>query len=225
VENAVKKIVVFLLIILVITGCSNKPKIWDTMIKKMEWKKGEPICIIAMPYAVNTDYKPGEGFLALSKANWRIFLEGMERELKQHLEGHKHGYNITIRKAVDSDRPTKECGDGKSKNYGGGVPGERNYEECLTTWAEKILTDSQKEDFCPPNSNIALMGAQLYGYKNEPIEIRTMIKKLGKETKVEVGSSLKSSSEFLQAAKDKKIDEMGRLAGKELSELLERVVK
>jgi hypothetical protein len=221
VENVVKKNVVFLFLILAITGCSNKPKIWE-IANEMEWKRAE-ICVIAMPYAVNTDDK--EGFLALSKTNWRIFLQKMEGELKQHIQGHKLGYNITIRKAVDSDRPTKECGDGESKNYGGGVPGERNYEECLTTWAEKILTGSQKEDFCPPNSNIALMGAQLYGYKNEPIEIRTMIKKLGKETKVEVGSSLKSSSEFLQAAKDKKIDEMGRLAGKELSELLERVVK
>jgi hypothetical protein len=224
VENAVKKIVVFLLIILVITGCSNKPKIWDTMINKMEWKKGEPICIIAMPYAVNTDYKPGEGFLALSKANWRRFLEGMERELKQHLEGHKHGYNITIRKAAESYRPTKECGDGDDEGYGGGVSGDMNfYEGCLTTWAKNILT--QKEDFCPPNSNIALMGAQLYGYKNEPIKINTMIKKLGKETKVEEGNSLESSSEFLQAAKDKKFSEMGRLAGKELSELLKRVVE
>jgi hypothetical protein len=113
-----QKIVVFLLIILVITGCSN---FWD-IAQKMEWKKGE-ICIIAMPYAVNTDDKPGEGFLALSKANWRRFLEGMERELKLHLERHKHGYNITIRKAADSDRPTKECGNGDDEGYGGGCAG------------------------------------------------------------------------------------------------------
>jgi hypothetical protein len=104
-----------------------------------------------------------------------------------------------------------------------GVPGEINYEKCLTTWAENIL--NRKKYFCPPNSDIALMGAQLYGYKNEPIEILTMIKKLGKETRLEVGNSLKSSSEFLQAAKDKKFREMGRLAGKELSELLKRVVE
>jgi len=206
VENVVKKIVVFLFLIFVIVGCSRG------------WKKGEPMCVITMPYSVNTD---SEDFLALSKTNWHNFLRGMERGVGEHIDLEDN--KVMPRKIVGLYRPIKKCGKGNSDRYGAGVPGTMTYEECLIAWAKKIFNED--EDFCGSISNIVLMGAHLYGYKDEKFQIRPIMKKFGKGDieKAEKEEFEEFSIDFqtvIQHIKEEKFEKMGRLAGEELAKQL-----